>query len=105
VRGITEQRKIEFLLVTEICQHGLRIGAGAQNDGVFLVETSFCVAKLGRFGGSTGGVGFGIKKEDYAFAFEVPQANVNACVVRQGEIWGFVSDFQHCFFLTAAASR
>lgn len=98
VRGIAEQRKIEFLLVTKVGQQSLRIGAGAQDSCVFLVKTSFCVTKLGRFGGSTGSVGFGKEKEHHAFAFEIAQTNINACVVWQGKVRGLVSDFQHRSF-------
>jgi hypothetical protein len=80
VRGIADQREIEFLLVAETGQRSLRIGAGTQDDRVFLVETSFCVTKLGRFGGSAGSVGFGKEKEHHAFAFEVLQSNIRAGV-------------------------
>ena len=73
VLGIAEQRKIQFLFVPEIYQRFLRIGADAQDGHVLLVETSFCVAKLGRFGGSTGGVGFRIEKHHHAFSLVILQ--------------------------------
>ena len=73
VLGVAEQRKIQFLFVPEIYQRFLRIGADAQDGHVLLVETSFCVAKLGRFGGSTGGVGFRIEKHHHTFSLVVLQ--------------------------------
>ena len=93
VRGIADQRKIEFLLIAEIRQVLLGVGAGTQDGYVFLVETSFCVAKLGRFGGSTGGAGFGKEKEHHALALEFFQGDIRASVALQGEVWGSVSDF------------
>ncbi len=58
VRGITQQRKIEFLLLLEVGQSLFRVRARAQNNHVLLVEVFLCVAKLGRFGRSTWCVGF-----------------------------------------------
>jgi hypothetical protein len=73
VCGIAEQEEIEILL-------GLKgglgidgIGAHAEDGDAELVEVFFCVAKLGRFDGSTGSVGFGIEKEEDALVGEVFQ--------------------------------
>ena len=63
VSGVAEQRKIEILLGLE---GGLGIdvvGAHAEDGDAELVEALFCVTKLGRFDGSTGGVGFGVEEE------------------------------------------
>ena len=71
VRGIGEQRKIELVLGLE---RGLRfdgIGAHAEDGDSELVEFLFCVAKLGRFDRSTGGVGFGVEEKNDALAGEV----------------------------------
>jgi hypothetical protein len=95
VRGIAKQGKIKFLLFAEIGERFLRIGAGAEDDRVFLVETSLCVTELGRFGGSTGSTGFGKEEQNHALAFEVLQRNIRACVALQREVGRSVSDFQH----------
>lgn len=63
---IAEQGEIQFVFFFE---RGLRlygIAAGAKDHHVLLVELLFCVAKLGRFNGSTGSVGFGKEIEQHA---------------------------------------
>ncbi len=47
------------------------IGAHAEDGDAELVEIFFCVAKLGRFDGSTGSAGFGVEEEEDALASEV----------------------------------
>ena len=47
------------------------VGAHPEDGDAVLVEIFFCVAKLGRFDGSTGGVGFGVEEEQDALADEV----------------------------------
>lgn len=59
---ITEKIEVELVLGFEA---GLRfdgVAAHAEDDHAELVELLFCVAKLGRFDRSTGGVGFRIEK-------------------------------------------
>ena len=68
--GIADQRKIQLLLGSEFRQRGFGIGACAQDHRVELVEVFLCVTKLGRFGGSTGSVGFGEKEQHDAAASE-----------------------------------
>jgi hypothetical protein len=68
---IAKKIEVEFLFGFE---GGLRfdgVAAHAEDDHAQLVELLFCVAKLGRFGRSTGSVGFRIEKQDDAFAEEV----------------------------------
>jgi hypothetical protein len=45
-----------------------------------LVEFGLCVTKLGRFDGSTGGVGFGIKEEQDALAEVVVKSEFGTVV-------------------------
>ena len=71
VSGIAEQREIEILLGLEPSLGFDGIGTEAEDGDTKLVKIFFCVAKLGRFYGSTGCVGFGIEEEDNALAGEV----------------------------------
>jgi hypothetical protein len=66
------------LFGSEFRQRCFRIRAGAQDDRVQLVEFLLCVAKLGRFGGSTGSVGFREEKQHDAFAVKIVQGNIRA---------------------------
>jgi len=101
-RGIASQRKIQFLFGFEFRQCRFRIGADAQDHGVQLVEFFLCVAKLGRFGGSTRSVGFGEEKQHDAFAREVLQREFASSVGFQGKVWGFLTNFQHRLILKEA---
>jgi hypothetical protein len=71
VIGVAEQGEIQILLGLEGGLSFDGIGAEAEDGDVELVEVFFCVAKLGRFDGSTGGVGFGVEEEKDALAGEV----------------------------------
>ena len=71
VSGIAEEREVEFLLFLEGGLGFDGIGAHAEDGHTLFVEFLFCVTKLGRFDGSTGGVGFGIEEEEDAVAAEV----------------------------------
>jgi hypothetical protein len=71
VGGIAQQGKIQFLLGFEFGERSFRVGACSQDADIELVEVLFCVAKLGRFGGSTGSVGFGEKEDYHTVAGEV----------------------------------
>jgi hypothetical protein len=95
VRGIAEQREIQFVLVAEVLQGLHRIGAGSENGDTELVELLFCVTKLGRFDRSTGGVRFGEKEEQDAAALEILQRELLAAVGGEGEFGSFVADFEH----------
>ena len=64
--GIAQQIEVQFLFAFEFRQGGFGVGARAQDYGVQLVEILLCVAKLGRFGRSTGSVGFGKEKNHHA---------------------------------------
>jgi hypothetical protein len=75
VVGIAEQGEIEFFLFFEGGLGGDRVRAHPQDSYAVFLEILFCVTKLGRFDCSTGGVGFGIEKEQDAVACEVLKGN------------------------------
>jgi hypothetical protein len=95
VGGVTEQGKIEILLGLEPSLGFDGIGAHAEDGDAELVEVFFCVAKLGRFNGSTGSVGFGVEEEEDALAGEVFERDWFAFVGREAEGGGFGADFEH----------
>jgi hypothetical protein len=59
------------LLGLETRQRFFRIAACTQNHHAQLVELLLCVTKLGRFDGSTGGVGLREEKEEHALAAKI----------------------------------
>jgi hypothetical protein len=71
VRGIAEQREIQFVFVAEVLQGLHGVGAGSKNGDAELVELLFCVTKLGRFDRSTGGIRFRKKEKKDAAALEI----------------------------------
>jgi hypothetical protein len=71
VGGIAEQREIEQVFLLEGRESFDGVGAHAEDGHAEFVEFLFCVTKLGRFDGSTGGVGLGEEKEQDAPAGEV----------------------------------
>jgi hypothetical protein len=71
------------------------IGAQAEDGDTELVEVLFCVAKLGRFDGSTAGVGFGVEEKEDALTGEVFQGDVAAIVGLEAEGGGFGANFEH----------
>jgi hypothetical protein len=79
VGRIAEQGKVEFFIFLERGLGFDGIGAHAEDCNVELVEFFLCVTKLGRFDGSTGGVGFGIEKEEDALTLEIIQGD--KCVI------------------------
>ena len=91
--GIGEEIEVEFEFGFEIGLGFHGIAAHAEDDGVELVEVLFCVAKLGRFDRSTGSVGFGVEKEDYALAAEVGEGDFGAGVVLEAEGGSFIAWF------------
>jgi len=78
---IAEKVEIEFLLGFEGGLGFDGVAAHAEDDHAEFVELLFCVAKLGRFGRSAGSVGFGIEKENDAFAEKIGKRDVVAGVV------------------------
>jgi hypothetical protein len=71
------------------------VGAHAQDGDAELVEFFFCVAKLGRFDGSTGSVGFGVEEEEDALAGEVLKRDGLAVVGWEAKGGGFGANFEH----------
>jgi hypothetical protein len=96
--GIAKQREIQFLLLLEGGLGFDGISAEAEDGHVELVEIFFCVTKLGRFDGSTGGVGFGVEEEEDALAGEVGEGDGFAVVGFQGEAGCFGAWFDHSGF-------
>jgi hypothetical protein len=95
VRWIAEQREIQFLFGFEALQRFHGISAGTKNRDAELVELPFCVTKLGRFGGSTGGVGLGEEKNQNTLALEVAKGDFSALIGSEGEIGRFVAWLEH----------
>jgi hypothetical protein len=91
--GVAEQRKIEILFGFEGSLGFDGIGTQAQDGDTQLVEVLFCVAKLGRFDGSTGGVGFGVEENEDALAGEVFEREFLAFVGLQAEGGSFDTGF------------
>lgn len=101
---IADQSEIKFLLLPEFRQIFFRVGARANDGYVLLVETSFCVTKLGRFGRSTGSIGFGKEKQHHPFSLKIGQRHLRTGIVTQCKVWCFVSNFQHLSSLQPASS-
>ena len=99
VRGIAEQREIEFVFGLERSLSFDGVGAQAEDGDAEFVEFFFCVTKLGRFDCSTGGVGFGVEKEEDALAGEVFEREFFAFVGLEAEGGGFGAEFEHGTFL------
>src|SRR5258708_12554392 len=99
VRGIAEQREIELPLVAEILQSLHRVGAGSENGDTELVKLLFCVAKLGRFDRSTGGIRLWKKEEQHAAALEILKLALFPAVGGEGAFLTFLTDFEHNLFL------
>jgi hypothetical protein len=98
VIGVGEQGEIEILLGLEGGLGFDGIGAEAKDGDVQFIKIFFCVTKLGRFDGSTGGVGFGVEKEEDALASEVGEGDGFAFVGFQGEAGCFGAWFEHSGF-------
>ena len=90
---VAEQSKIKFLFGFKIGEGFFRVRAHAQNRCVFQIESLLCVAKLGRFDDSTGGVGFGIEKQDHPLAAKVLQGHRFSFTRLQGKFWSSFACF------------
>jgi hypothetical protein len=93
VGRIAEQGKIELVSFLEGRESFNGIGAHPEDGDAELVEFLFCVTKLGRFDGSTGGVGFGEEKEQDATASKVFEGEFFPFVRLELEGGGFGADF------------
>jgi hypothetical protein len=92
VGRIGEQREIEIVLCLE---RGLRfdgIRTHAKDRHAALIELLLCVTKLGRFDGSTGGVGFGVEEEEDALALEIIQGDKCVIIRFETETGSFGTD-------------
>jgi hypothetical protein len=92
---IAEQREIELVLGFERRLGFDRIGAHAEDGHLTLIELLFCVAKLGRFDGSTGGVRFRKEEQQDTAALEVLQTDFFAFVGEEVEAGSFVAGLEH----------
>jgi len=93
VSRVAEQRKIDLVLGFEggLGFDGIR--AHAEDGHAEFVEFLLCVAKLGRFDGSTGGVGLGVEEEEDALALEIRQGDKRVVVGFETEAGGFGAGF------------
>ena len=92
---VAEQGEIEFEFGAEQGLGFDRVGACAEDGHLKFVELLFCVAKLGRFDDSTGGVGFGEEEKQDALALEVLEGDGFVFVGLQAECGGFVAGLEH----------
>ena len=92
---VAQQREIDVFLLLEqrLGLDGIR--AHAEDGHAQLVETPLCVAKLGRFDGSTGSAGFGEEKEEDALTGEVFERDFLAFVGWEAKGGGFGAYFEH----------
>lgn len=95
VIGVAEQGEIKVVLLLERSQGFDGVGAHAEDGNFAAVELLFCVTKLGRLNGSTGSIGFGIKKEQDTLAFEVLEGDGSAVVSEEAECGGFGTWLEH----------
>lgn len=105
VAGVAEQRKIESVFGLEQGLRFDRIRAHAEDGNFELIELLFCVAKLGRFDNSTGGVGSGEEKEQGPAALEVLEGDSRAFVGEEPEGGGFVAYSQHLIASSSPPER
>ena len=82
VVGIAEQREIKFLFRPEFGEVLFWVATSTQDQHADFIEVLLCVAKLGRFGCSTGSVGFREEKEDDAPSAKVRERKCRAFVGR-----------------------
>ena len=68
---IAQQRKIQLLLDLEAGKRFYRIGAHAKNHRTGLLELPDGVTKLGRFGDSTGSIGFREEEQNDMLALKI----------------------------------
>jgi hypothetical protein len=101
VGGIAKQGEIQIVLSLERRLGFNGIGAHAEDSDAVFVETFFCVAKLGRFDGSTGSVGLWVEEEEDAPAGEVFERDGFVFVGFQAEGRGFGAGFEHEKFLAS----
>lgn len=82
---IAQEREIQFELGPELGLKVNRVSATAQDDGIGLIESLLCVAKLGRFMRSAGCHCLGEEKKNDVLSLQVGQGNFLAVVRGQAE--------------------
>ncbi len=105
VGRIAQQGKVQFLFDTESEKSFFRIGAGAQDRGTQFFELLLCVTKLGRFGGSTGSIGFRVEEEHNLFAAKIGKGQIRALVGLQTKFRCLIADFKHIFLRQSGAAE
>jgi hypothetical protein len=95
VLRVAQERKIQFARELEAGKGPYVIRAHAQDDRVGSFELSLCVTKLGRFGDSTGSIGFREEEQNHVFSGKILQRNGLTGVRVERELRSFVTDFQH----------
>jgi hypothetical protein len=95
VIGIAQERKVQLAFGLEIGKrfHGIRAHAQDHRTGLFKLLEG--VTKLGRFGDSTGSIGFGKEKQDYVLAGKILQGYGGTAIGMQRKLWSFVTELKH----------
>jgi hypothetical protein len=92
---VTEQGEIEFLFGPEFGESFFGVGACAQDQHADFLEVLLCVTKLGRFGRSTGGVGFRKEEHHNAPTAKIRERERRAFIGLEPKVRGLVAYFQH----------
>ncbi len=93
--GIAEKREIEIELLGERAVVLLGVEADPEDLRVLLLELRDVVAEPATFGGSAGGIGFGIEPEHHDLSEVVPQADEIPPMVLHLELGSFLSFLDH----------
>lgn len=91
--NIGQQGVGQVVLFLEFLLRGRRIGGNPQHYQAGFLQFLVCVAEPARLNGSTGSVGFRIKKEYDVLSAKVGQAHSFAVLVRQTKIRSFIPNF------------
>jgi hypothetical protein len=92
---VTKQSDFEIFFGDEILVTLDAIGAHTQNCRPQIGKVGQRLGKLTRFGGTPGGIVFGVEIEHHPTAAQIPQAYLFAVLVGQAKFGGFLADFNH----------